>query len=387
MTDRPEPSEHLFDELKRYVGFGPDDEARLRALQPRVMPHVDEIVGDFYQHILAHPGAQRAITGGEAQVERLKRTLAAWLGDLFLGPWDHAYFERRARIGRRHVEIRLPQQYMFTAVNVMRGHLVRIVLETSAGLAQTAAELGALDRMLDMELAIMLHTYKEDWLVRMQRAERLATFGQLVASIGHELRNPLGVIESSVFLLRSRVGSDEKVTKHLDRISAQIQASNQIITNLLDLVRDRPGTPVSVSVAELVASAADSIAVPESVALTVSIPDGLRARVDPAQLRQVLVNLMGNAVDAVGESGAITVEGRAASDGAVVISVSDSGPGISPTVSARLFEPLVTSKPRGIGLGLALCKRLVAANGGTIGVGSGPLTGATFEVRLPRASE
>lgn len=387
MTEAADAAEHLFDELKRYVGFGPEDEARLHALQPRVLPHIEELTHDFYEHILRHPAAQRAITGGDAQVERLKRTLAAWLGDLFGGPWDEAYYERRARIGRRHVEIRLPQQYMFTAVSVMRGHIVRIVLETSAGQAQAAAEILAVDRMLDMELAIMLHTYRQDWLAQMQRGERLATFGQLVASIGHELRNPLGVIESSLFLLRSRVGTDEKVVKHLDRIAGQIQASNHIITNLLDLVRDKPASPSPVPVVELVTVALESVDVPEGVTVTVTVPPQLRANVDPAQIRQVLVNLVGNAVDAVGDRGVILVEGRVDVGDSIVIAVSDSGTGIAPTVRARLFEPLVTSKSRGIGLGLALCKRLVIANGGTIELGDGPLSGATFEVRLPRAIE
>ena len=113
--------EHLFDEIKRYVGFNADDEARLRDLAARVGPHQDRIVDDFYAHILAHDDARRSITDGDAQVARLKRTLVQWIAGLFQGPWDEAYYERRARIGRRHVEIDLPQQYMFTAVNVIRG--------------------------------------------------------------------------------------------------------------------------------------------------------------------------------------------------------------------------------------------------------------------------
>ena len=86
----------------------------------------------------------------------------------------------------------------------------------------------------------MLHTYREDLLSRATRSERLATFGQLVGSIGHELRNPLGVIESSLFLLRGRAGDDDRVKKHLDRIGEQVRLSNQIISGLLDMVRDRP---------------------------------------------------------------------------------------------------------------------------------------------------
>src|SRR5690606_17599429 len=116
--------------------------------------------------------------------------------------------------------IDLPQQYMFTAVNVIRGHIKDVILDTAPDRELMRAELHAVDKLLDMELAIMLHTYREDYLLRMQKTERLATFGQLVASIGHELRNPLGVMESSLFLLRGKAGDDPKVTRHLDRIEA-----------------------------------------------------------------------------------------------------------------------------------------------------------------------
>ena len=122
-------AEHLFDELKRYVGFTFDDEKRLSAMFPRLEPHFQAIIDDFYAHILNHSGARSAITGGDAQVERLKGTLVVWLGRVFRGPWDHAYFEQSARIGRRHVQISLPQQYMFTAVDVIRVYITGLLFQ------------------------------------------------------------------------------------------------------------------------------------------------------------------------------------------------------------------------------------------------------------------
>ncbi|HVY61604.1 MAG TPA: protoglobin domain-containing protein [Planctomycetota bacterium] len=377
--------EHILDELKRYVGFGAADEACLRALGPRLAPRFPRIAEDFYDHILAHPGARAAITGGSAQVERLKGTLRDWMALCFAGPWDLAYFEKRARIGRKHVEIRLPQQYMFTAVNVIRGHFVDGILDTAAGLAEARAEIHALDRLLDIELAVMLHTFREDYASQVQRSERLATFGQLVASIGHELRNPLGVMESSLFIARDRAPQDEKLRKHLDRIGEQIRVSNKIITDFLDLIRERPRKPAPAAPRDLVDAAAASIAWPAHVQWTVEVPPDLpRVEVDGDQVRQILTNLLSNAADAAGE---VRVTGRA-EDGHVALVVSDSGPGIAPSVRARLFEPLVTTKAKGTGLGLALCRRLAQANGGSIRVldaGAGPLPGAAFEVRLPAA--
>jgi len=380
--------EHLFDEIKRYVGFDGRDEELLRGMRERIRPHVAPIIDDFYDHILGHSGARSAITGGMAQVERLKGTLRAWMDGLFTGPWDYDYYELRARIGRRHVQIDLPQQYMFTAVNVIRGHLVDVVLDTANDLRRARDELHAIDKLLDMELAIMLHTYREDYLSRMQKTERLATFGQMVASIGHELRNPLGVMESSLFLLRGRVGTDERVVRHLDKIESQIRVSNRIISDMLDIVRDRPVTRRPIAAAALFAAARESVPARDGISLTEEIAADLPPLlIDAEQVRQVFVNLLANAYDAAGPGGFVRVVARMVGESEMEILVSDSGPGIDPAVRARLFEPLVTTKSKGIGLGLPLCKRIVERNGGTIHVTAGPLPGAAFSVRLPAGKE
>src|SRR4051812_9123266 len=170
-------------------------------------PHFRPIIDDFYDTIAAHPGARSAITGGPAQIERLKGSLVRWIDELFRGPHDEAYFERRARIGRIHVLINLPQAYMFTAMDRIR---VRVSDVIGAALNSDRAALQraqtAIHQIMDIELAIMLETYREDLLVKNRTAERLATIGQFAAGIGHELRNPLGVVESSVFLVRQRLG-------------------------------------------------------------------------------------------------------------------------------------------------------------------------------------
>ncbi len=378
------PEESFFEEIKRYVGFDAEDERLLRELAPRIVPHAQAISDTFYERILGHPGARRSITGGDAQVTSLRRTLAGWVRELFEGPWDHGYYERRARIGRRHVEISLPQQYMLTAMNVMRVRIAGIVLDSAVDLQRARVELRAVDRLLDLDLAVMLHTYREDSFARVQRSERLATFGQLTASIAHELRNPLGVIESSSFLLRRRVGdATEGVTRHLDRIDAQVQLSNKIITSLLDLVRDRPWSPSEVTLGQLVASAMEA-APPCAASVTVSLGDAARARlrVDAVQMRQALVNLLGNACDAAGSEGEVRVT-ASLDHGEVLLVVNDTGPGVAPEVRQRLFEPLMTTKVRGIGLGLALCRRLVEQNNGRIELTTGALPGAAFALRLP----
>src|SRR4051795_8227572 len=99
--------ETLFQELKRYVSFSPADEAALRKMHGGLAPQFERVATTFYDRILEHEEARKALEGGESMVGRLKITLVAWMHSLFQGPWDEAYYERRARIGRVHVRIAL----------------------------------------------------------------------------------------------------------------------------------------------------------------------------------------------------------------------------------------------------------------------------------------
>jgi signal transduction histidine kinase len=376
--------ETLFAELKRYVGWNAADEDALRAFHPGARPQFERIVDVFYRRIREHAEAKKALEGGESQLGRLKTTLLAWMNELFTGPWDEAYYERRARIGRVHVRIGLPQHYMFGAMDVLHRELAEVIEQVHTDGEQRRAARVALTKIVDLELAIMLHTYREDLLAQGARNERLATFGQLVGSIGHELRNPLGVIESSLYILRGRVGPDERGQKHVERISEQLGIANQIITDLLDMIRDRPLDRKQVRVGAIVDDVLSVVSRPPGVRLAA---DGIGAlpeiEVDASKLRQVFFNLVENAVHAVGPTGEVHISGVATAS-EIVFSVEDSGPGVDLTVRARLFEPLITTKAKGIGLGLPLVRRIVERHGGTI-VYDPPLTGgARFVVRLPR---
>lgn len=379
--------ETLFEELKRYVGFDAPDEAALRSVYDVVSPEFERISVVFYDRILNHSGARTALEGGESRVGQLKITLKAWMDTLFRGPWDEAYFERRCRIGRVHVRIALPQHYMFGAMNVLRAELTSVLerhFVTQPGALATA--LNALGKILDLELAIMLHTYREDLIAQQAKNERLSTFGQLVGSIGHELRNPLGVIESSMFILKGRIPEDDRAKKHVDRIYQQLGLANDIISALLDMIRDRPLQREQVSLPQILDSVRDAVAHPPDVQLVFEGVEALPpVSGDPLQLRQVLFNLVDNAVHAVGARGEVRVTGR--HDGAMVqVAVEDSGPGVDAETRRRLFEPLVTTKTKGIGLGLALVKRIVERHGGTVRYETREPHGARFVVRLPEGT-
>ena len=374
--------ETIFEEVKRYVGFDATDEAALRALHPLARDHFARISEVFYQRILQHEDARKALFEGESMVGRLRHSLVLWMDKLLTGPWDETYYELRARIGRKHVDIALPQHYMFGAMNVLRQEFNALIDDAfPSGTAERRGVRLAVGKILDLEMAIMLHTYREDLLTQQARSERLATFGQLVGSIGHELRNPLGVMESSLYLLRGRIDAgDARAQKHVGRIGEQLGIANTIISDLLDMIRDKPLHAERVQLREVVEAAALQLHLPIGLESFAQLPE---VSGDASQLRQVFVNLLQNAHEAGGPAGTVRLD--AAGDSAQVeVGVSDDGPGVDASVRARLFEPLVTTRQKGIGLGLALVKRIVERHGGTVAYEPRG-KGARFVVRLPRS--
>jgi len=165
--------ETFFEELKRYVRFGPEDEQALRRFGPHGAPHFPSVVDEFYDRLSEHEEA-RNIFSGQDQIERLKGSLRDWLALLCSGPWDEAYYERRARIGRVHVRIGLPQKYMFGAMDQIRIALTKIAgtgLRSQPTVRKSVVD--ALHKILDLELAIMLETYREEHVAAVRDLERL----------------------------------------------------------------------------------------------------------------------------------------------------------------------------------------------------------------------
>jgi signal transduction histidine kinase len=221
------------------------------------------------------------------------------------------------------------------------------------------------------------------------RQERLAAVGQLASAVGHELRNPLGVISNSLYLIRGATteSPDDKLKRHVATAEREVAAATLIISDLLDFARAREPIVANVDVNALVDEALEVAPPPDGI--TVSRDSGAPlsgVAADRDQLRQVLLNLITNGYDAMAEGGELHIS-TAASNGRVSIVVHDHGAGMSDDTRSHLFEPFFTTKARGVGLGLAVTQRIVGAHGGTISVDSKPGEGATFTVSLPVFTE
>lgn len=219
------------------------------------------------------------------------------------------------------------------------------------------------------------------------RRERLAMLGQLSSGVGHELRNPLGVMTNAVYYLRTVLGGTAapKVREYLDILQQQITVSEKIVADLLDFARAKPPQRQPTDVKQVTLAQLARLGPTNGMHMDVDVPDEVpRALADPTQLGQVVLNLLTNAVQALNGSGHVVVRARQV-DGRVEYEVSDDGPGVPPQHLEKVFEPLFTTKARGIGLGLAVSRTLARANGGDLTCRSTPGEGATFTLTLPVA--
>ena len=218
------------------------------------------------------------------------------------------------------------------------------------------------------------------------RSERLAAVGELASGVGHELRNPLNVIRNCAYLLNMALSekTDEEASNTLKVLDKQIDIANKIVTDLLDFTRIRPPSQVRADLSNLINESMSWITIPENIKVNVNLNGHAHlVRTDPEQMSRVFSNIISNAIQAMnGKTGELNI-GTGADDNYISVLFQDTGSGIPQENLEKIFEPLFTTKPKGIGLGLAISRRLVEQNGGKIEVASQVGQGTTFTVKLP----
>ncbi len=375
-----------YQEIQRYVGWTQADAERVRAAAPFVESSFIELIDDFYREIAEHEGTRKVITGGDAQVERLKGTLRAWLRELVTGPYDMAFVERRFRVGYRHVDIGLKQIYVEAAISRLRNGLLRVLRQNWPGdgdVNELAATMRSLTTLLDLDLAIIQDAYETATNDRLMRSERLAAIGRVAGGVAHELRNPLNVMRTSVYFLRnSKNAVPEKIAEHLQRIERQVAVSDSVITALSEFAKLPSPNLQPISILNCLKNSAPLDSWPNNVELIFQVPNGLpKALADDKQMAIVFSNLIRNGCESMPGGGCLTLSARHVQD-QIEVSVTDTGCGIAAEDLPRIREPFRSTKARGIGLGLALSQAILEKNRGSLNVSSEVGHGSTFTVVL-----
>lgn len=223
----------------------------------------------------------------------------------------------------------------------------------------------------------------------LQRAEQMMAIGQVAAGVAHELRNPLTAIKGLIQLNLRRATDRGVPSEDLAVIEHEIRRMERTLQTFLDFARpprphrQRLNLP---DVAERVFAVVKGRANRQGVELRLLHPDGgIEIEADQDQLQQLLLNLVLNALDAMSSGGILEMEARPTGNGGVELYVRDSGPGIAPDVLPKVFQTFVSSKETGLGLGLAISKRIAEDHGGSLSAYNLPGRGACFLLRLPAA--
>ncbi len=216
------------------------------------------------------------------------------------------------------------------------------------------------------------------------KSERLAAIGELAGMVGHDLRNPLTGIKNSAYFLKKK-GTKlplKQTQEMLEIIDKCVDYSNKIVSDLLDYSREIHLELVEDSPKNLLSEALKFIIIPKKVKIKNKLPETPLLNVDPDKIKRVFINLVKNAIEVMPSGGNLTVDSLEVK-GSMEISFHDTGSGISDEVLPKLFAPLYTTKAQGMGFGLAICKRIIEAHGGTITVSTIKNYGTTFTVTLP----
>jgi len=362
-----------------------------------VEPHLPRIVDRFYGQIATDPQTRRIVQKGEVHTRALRRTLTVWLQSLLAGRYDEEYLRRRVRIGRVHVRVGLPQHYMVAAVEVIRQELHALVF--ASGLPGAAEALASLHKLLAIETSIMLESYQGTFVERVRQdersairerltqAEHLAQIGRLAASLAHEIKNPLAGISGAIQVIRDSMPADAPHRPILGEVLRQINRLDQTVKDLLVYARPVPPRFESCDLNQVVARLKTVLRrEPAMQHVRLECCDDKQPlppiEADENQVEQLLMNLILNAAHASPEGGVVSLHARRTSEG-IRLEVEDHGEGMDEPTLQRALEPFFTTKARGTGLGLPICRRIVETHGGKLTIQSTPGNGTTVIIQLP----
>lgn len=263
--------------------------------------------------------------------------------------------------------------------------------EKTGELIHAKQELEKFTRFLEKRVDARTRELKaaQDELIK---KERLAAIGQMASVVGHEIRNPLAVINNSIYFIKTKLGQaaepDPKIAKHIKIIESEIQQANGIINEILTYSRQRELKPERVLLNSWLEEMLSVYPFPPHITLDKILdPANPPVDIDVVEMQQAVRNLIGNGIEVMPAGGTVRIRTQLTEPGVVCIEVGDTGPGIPPDVLDKIFAPFFTTKARGTGLGLAVVRKVIDRHNGKVDVESVVGKGTTFRLYLPVATK
>lgn len=269
---------------------------------------------------------------------------------------------------------------LYNVIGLLSGIAARRDARQRSAQEKTAARLDRSYQQLKDQASQIL-AFEEQLL----RASRLSALGELAAGLAHEIRNPLGSIRGTAEIVKDPATSPGQREEFAEVLVREVDRLNQVVSKFLRFAKPDPVGRQAVCINQVLDELLEFSAAEyrrQRIEVRFDRAELPRIPVDADQLRQVLLNILLNAVQALSTGGVVRVTTLLKED-SVVVQIADNGPGIAPEVLPRIFNPFYTTRQSGTGLGLAISQRIVQAHGGQIGVQSRPGEGAVFEVMLP----
>lgn len=428
------------DERRAFLGLSERDEERLRSLLPFIEQHANGVVEAFYRHLLDFEETRRLLAD-EAVVTRLKGTQRTYLLEMFGGVYDETYARRRLHIGWAHQRAGLEPEWYVGAYHLYARFLWPLIASRLRELGRPHEEvvetLLAVDRVMRLDMEFALEAYfdalhaellreKEQYqMLTVQlsetnrrlselmeqledrvkertsalqasqelliQSEKMAAIGKMASQMAHEIRNPLSAVILNLELLLDELDAMEptqtaEARKLVRTVLHEANKMNDTIRDYLNIARTPPIRPQPTDVNALIEDQMTFLGPTlrrVNVSLKLDLAEELpRIPLDAEQFRRVLLNLVKNSLEAMPSGGTLRIETQLEGD-FVAISVSDTGVGMTDEVRQRIFQPLFTTKDKGLGIGLTVVREVVVAHGGSIICDSRKDGGTTFRISLP----
>jgi len=324
----------------------------------------------------------------DATYERYRTDAAEFTRQLESGALSAAKMERVSALIDQLFEVRRQAVAQFLADS--HRYLATLQIAIASLLALLAAAAIGLGVAVYRGLIAPLRTRLIETGAALEKSEKLASLGVLAAGVAHEIRNPLTAIKARLYTHRKLLAENSPAAEDTDFISEEIARLERIVREFLQFARPAEPQLAPVSPAALFAEVRELLAPTlEKTAVQLTLDGAVETRIqaDPQQIKQVLINLIQNAAESIGENGRIILRARRGKlrphHEAVILEVEDTGHGIPPDVQKRLFDPFFTTKGSGTGLGLSIAARIVERHGGALQFRTRINHGTTFGIVLP----
>jgi PAS domain S-box-containing protein len=348
-------------------------------------------IGEFYYLPWSDPWVRRKFSDGTIPSKLSPQEMVDWdPQDLLYAPL-HLADGRIVGIlsvddpldGRRPTEESLAPLELFihqAAVAIENAQLIQRLNEAKE---QLKADAEQLELKVDRRTQELRKSQE-----KLLKAQRLAAIGELAGMVGHDLRNPLTGIAGATYYLKSKLASkaDKKSREMLELIEKDIEYSNKIVNDLLEYSGELQLELTKVSPKLVMKEALSLVKIPENITIFDSTSNKPKIRIDAQKMKRVFVNIIKNSIDAMSEGGKLTITSKE-TNGNLEIAFTDTGTGMSKNIQEKLWTPLFTTKAKGMGLGLPICKRIVEAHEGNISARSTVSKGTTFTVIIPIRSK